>query len=101
MNPQQEVTVSFRPPAFADQRLEQLADYLGMSKSEVLRVAFRVFDMQATLAYLQTEDAARELGDRLAAAQKRVKDDLRTLSRTAYKPRRATGIPVNPEEITI
>lgn len=85
--PNQEVTISFRVSPEVEARIGQLAGYLGRSRSDVLRHAVAVFDTQLTLAYLQTTEAADELGDRLPEAQASAKRALRELSKAAYTPR--------------
>ena len=81
-----ERTVSTRISKDMDRRLGQLAAYHGRTKGEELRWALMIFDMQATLAYLQTPGARAELGDELEKAQREVKADLAELMPRALAP---------------
>jgi predicted transcriptional regulator len=74
----------FRAAPEVHRRVDELAAAHGRDRSEELRMAVAYFDTAATLAQLQTPEAKAELGKAHAAAVKKVKDDLRDLTRIAF-----------------
>lgn len=76
------ITVRVHPDVEA--RVSELATYHGRGVAEEVRVALAYFDHASTLAYLQTAEAAAELGDALTAAQEETKRALRECGRIAF-----------------
>ena len=72
-------SITFRIDQALDDRLKDLAEYHGRTKSDEARRALAIHDAQSTLAYLQTDEAKAELDGRLADVQDQVKSDLRVL----------------------
>lgn len=68
--------------------LRDTAAHFGRSVAEEIRLAVAVHCTEATLAALDSREAAEDLGDRLPEFRAQVEADLEALRRTAYRPER-------------
>jgi hypothetical protein len=76
--------IHFRVSPEVQARVHELAALHGRDPSEEMRMAWRLFDLQSSLAWLMTDEAKAAFGDEHAASVEDVKSDLRALTARAF-----------------
>jgi predicted transcriptional regulator len=88
------VPVTFKVTPESNQRISELAEHHGRTRPELIRLALAMFDRSSYLAYLDTPEAAAELGDEIHRERAEVVQTLHDCERKAFGPRRPLTAPV-------
>jgi predicted transcriptional regulator len=94
-NNHNDVQLTFRVPESVARRIDELAAFHGRARSAEIRWALQVHAARSTLRYLDTAEAAAELGDELEAARATVEADLRGFEAAAYRTERVLPVCMN------